>query len=393
MVAEMVTVAPEGLHIPLDKIRDDLDQVRRDWSYDDGKQKLAELTESVREHGVLQPIEVSPRGGGLYDVLMGHRRFDAARRVGLTEIPAVVRDATGKERRILQLVENLQRQDISPIDEGDTYIDLINKYGCTKASLASDLNVHVTVVTRAVRIASNPALREAVRANLIMPHVALQLTELTDTYAAPFYTRMRQGHRVTGLDVQAAKYQQRLDGVSKSARFNTKPGQHTDIVEERVAKVTSLRAEGLSHPRIAEILGVSIWAAKFYLKIARRRASGTPDVDLFVTSRRDDLAPEKNDSPAPLVATLHPDYLLSDLHEPTTNAARSPLPQLAPDTTKNIPTTPLVVVPPARPVEVTWCNACAPFKGNADFERALVWAASHGMTAVEMLEQYRNERR
>ncbi len=395
MVTQKTTVAPEGLYIPLDKIRDGLEQVRRDWAYDGGREKLEELTESIRLHGVLQPIEVSPRSDGFYDVLVGHRRFEAARRLKSPFIPCVVRHATEQERQIVQLVENLVRQDLSPVDQGLAYARMIQEQGYTMRSLAHELGVHVRVIKSHLRLSTNPILREAACKGLIYPHVALKLTEMHPDYAAPLYERLQRGYGVVLRDVDKARHRQHKSGVFTSNRYGAQKGMYKPEIESLANKIASMHARGMGHHAIAAELGIAQWTERHLFDLATQSENNFDEHDEGVPTENSGLTISIDD-PTRLVVRVEP-TTASTPASATPNAVRSPLPYRASDAPqepqeRSAPMEITAYQQPSRPAEVTWCDVCAPFAGAA-FERALSWAASRGMTAVDMLEQYRAQRR
>ena len=97
---------------------------------------LGELAESIRARGVIQPIIVRPRGGGRYELVAGERRWRAAQRAQLHEIPAIVRELEDREVMALALIENLQREDLNPVEEARAYRRLADEEGMTQAEIA-----------------------------------------------------------------------------------------------------------------------------------------------------------------------------------------------------------------------------------------------------------------
>ncbi len=412
MVTQKTTVAPEGLYIPLDKIRDDLDQVRRDWGYDGGKDKLQELVESIRLHGVLQPIEVSPRPGGLYDVLIGHRRFDAARKAGLREIPAVVRRATNDERIVLQLVENLLRADVSPVDEGEAYKSLIDNYRYTIATLSTKFGKSLPYISARLRILDDNVLRKAVNDGVIAPSVAYGITMLAAPYDQPLRLRLQAGDKVVPKDILDAREHQAANGAvnprnasSRLPRWNRQDlRRETDARRRRILDMRDNK--GMTYSDIARVFGLDAKTVLGNYKEAKARGldpnnepvdakaaldDGFNRLDQPVPVHHSDLIITVDD-PSRLVVRVEP-VMTPTLPPPTPNAVRSPLPYCAPDPPqkpqeRSASMEITAYHQPLRPAEVTWCDVCRPFAGAA-FERALSWAASRGMTAVDMLEQYR----
>jgi ParB family chromosome partitioning protein len=125
--------------------------------------KLEELAASIREHGVVEPILVRQEGGS-YRILAGERRWRAAQRAGLKEIPAVLREATEREAFELALVENLQRADLNAIEEAEAYEVLLTDHGLTQEVIAKRVGKERSTVANALRLLKLPDdVREAVR--------------------------------------------------------------------------------------------------------------------------------------------------------------------------------------------------------------------------------------
>ncbi|MEG1687157.1 MAG: ParB/RepB/Spo0J family partition protein [Angelakisella sp.] len=117
---------------------------------------LQELADSIREHGVLQPIVVRAIPGGAYQIIAGERRWRASRLAELSEIPAVVVEADDNKVMELALIENLQRQDLSPIEEAQGYKTLMESYGLTQEQVAKRMGKSRPAITNAVRLLSLP---------------------------------------------------------------------------------------------------------------------------------------------------------------------------------------------------------------------------------------------
>lgn len=117
---------------------------------------LAELSDSIKEHGVLQPIVVRSIPGGAYQIIAGERRWRASRMAGLTEIPAVIIEASDDKVRELALIENLQRQDLTVLEEAQGYKSLMDHCGLTQEQVAQRVGKSRPVVANAVRLLSLP---------------------------------------------------------------------------------------------------------------------------------------------------------------------------------------------------------------------------------------------
>jgi ParB family transcriptional regulator, chromosome partitioning protein len=137
--------------IPLAAIQPSLHNPRR------GIGDVAELADSLREHGLLQPVVVRQRAEG-YELIAGHRRYSAAKLLGWTEIAAVVRDETDEQAYILTLVENLQREDLSPREEAAALEVLIRERGWTTRRVGQEIKRSHMYVSRRLRVFDDPVL-------------------------------------------------------------------------------------------------------------------------------------------------------------------------------------------------------------------------------------------
>ncbi len=142
-----------GMHrIPMQRIRVNPLQPRTEMD----PARLDELAESIRERGVMQPILVR-RAGDYFELVAGERRFQASRKLGLMEIPAVVREIADEEMLELALIENLQREDLNPVDEASGYRRLIEMLGITQEEAARRVGRDRTTVANSLRLLQLPA--------------------------------------------------------------------------------------------------------------------------------------------------------------------------------------------------------------------------------------------
>jgi ParB family chromosome partitioning protein len=117
---------------------------------------LAELADSISQHGVLQPLLVRPIFGGGYQIVAGERRWRAARMAGITEVPAVIREMSDSEVMELALIENLQREDLNPLEEARGYQALIETYQFTQEEVSKTVGKSRPTVTNALRLLNLP---------------------------------------------------------------------------------------------------------------------------------------------------------------------------------------------------------------------------------------------
>ncbi len=117
-------------------------------------EKIEELSESIKAHGVLQPLIVVPANNGKYKIVAGERRWRAAAKAGLKTVPVIIKNYSEQEILAISLVENLQRQDLHDIEKARTYQKLIEEFSLTHESLASVLGISRTAVTNTLRLLS-----------------------------------------------------------------------------------------------------------------------------------------------------------------------------------------------------------------------------------------------
>ena len=138
--------------IPLREIEPDPDQPRK--TFDD--ETLSELSASIAEHGLLQPIAVRHRAVGGYLIVAGERRWRACRMAGLTEVPAIVKDVTDEQAMELALVENLQREDLDPVEEAAGIRELMTRCGLTQEQAAQKLGKSRSALANSLRLLNLP---------------------------------------------------------------------------------------------------------------------------------------------------------------------------------------------------------------------------------------------
>ncbi len=138
--------------LPLREIEPDPGQPRK--TFDD--ETLAELSASIAEHGLLQPIAVRPKPSGGYLIVAGERRWRASRMAGLTEVPVIVKDVTDEQAMELALVENLQREDLDPVEEASGIRELMTRCDLTQEQAARKLGKSRSALANSLRLLSLP---------------------------------------------------------------------------------------------------------------------------------------------------------------------------------------------------------------------------------------------
>lgn len=147
LTEERETSSPYRL-LPLYKVEPNPTQPRQDFS----EAELQSLSDSIAVHGVVQPLTVRETENGYYQIIAGERRWRAARMAGLSEIPAVIIEADDKKAMELALIENLQRQDLNPVEEALGYQSLMEDYGLTQEETASSVGKSRPAIANALRL-------------------------------------------------------------------------------------------------------------------------------------------------------------------------------------------------------------------------------------------------
>ena len=186
--------------LPIHKVEPNPHQPRRDFD----PEELQSLADSIATHGVVQPLTVRENGSGYYQIIAGERRWRAARMAELREIPAVIIEADDKKVMELALIENLQRQDLNPVEEALGYQTLMDEYGLTQEETAAQVGKSRPAVANMLRLlALNEEVLDMVRrGELSAGHaraiVALKTDKLQKTAA--------QKIAALGLSVRQAEF-------------------------------------------------------------------------------------------------------------------------------------------------------------------------------------------
>jgi ParB family chromosome partitioning protein len=153
LLGESVTQPQEPLRLPIQKIEPNPDQPRRRFD----EEELQALADSIALHGMIQPLAVRESRNGFYQIIAGERRWRAARLAGLTEVPVVVLEADDRTVMELALIENLQRQDLNPLEEARGYRQLMEEFHLTQEQVAEQVGKSRPAVANALRLLSLPA--------------------------------------------------------------------------------------------------------------------------------------------------------------------------------------------------------------------------------------------
>ncbi|MFH1519866.1 MAG: ParB/RepB/Spo0J family partition protein [Candidatus Omnitrophota bacterium] len=154
----------EFMHLSLDKIKPAKHQPRQEV----GEKELGELTQSIKAKGFIQPIVVRTIADGSYEVVAGERRYQAAKSLGLNEIPTIVKELSDQDAFVLAIAENLQRQDLNPIEEAQAFRRLISEFEFSLEEVAQFVGKDKTTVVNALRLLKLPDnIKQALQKGII----------------------------------------------------------------------------------------------------------------------------------------------------------------------------------------------------------------------------------
>jgi ParB family chromosome partitioning protein len=223
--------APEAgpSRVPIDSIQPNPRQPRQ--SFREGE--LEELSASIREHGVIQPLIVSPLADGTYVLIAGERRLQAARRAGLRTVPVVIRQATDQQLLELALIENVQRADLNPLEEAEAFQHLVREFGLSHDSLAARVGKSRVTVTNTLRLLeAAPAVKQALVDQRITEGHARALLALHSARAQEAAL-----HTVLNLDLSVRQTEQlarKLGGQKPVAKKKAGRSPNVNDVEKRL---------------------------------------------------------------------------------------------------------------------------------------------------------------
>ena len=206
---------PELAHIAVDQIHANAKQPRKRFDHE----AVSGLAESIKAQGLIQPVVVRPRLEGGYELIAGERRWRAAKEAGIASVPAVVREADDRDTLLLGLVENVAREDLSPIEEARAYAMLIDEFGLSLGEVAERVGKSKPTVSNRIRL-------------LELPEDVLSMiarNELTEGHARAVLSvpdhdgRRRLARRIVkeGLSVRAAERAARWAGARTKERKAT----------------------------------------------------------------------------------------------------------------------------------------------------------------------------
>ncbi|MCF2663695.1 ParB/RepB/Spo0J family partition protein [Oscillibacter valericigenes] len=172
----MDTETQGAMYLPISEVESNSAQPRKFFD----EAALAELADSIRQHGIIQPLTVRRLSSGYYQIIAGERRWRAARLAGLSEVPVTVIEADDRKAAELAMIENLQREDLNPMEEAAGYRSLIDQHHMTQEEAANRVGKSRSAVTNALRLLElTPAVQNQVEAGLLSAGHARALVPLS----------------------------------------------------------------------------------------------------------------------------------------------------------------------------------------------------------------------
>ena len=231
--------------LPISQVESYAGQPRKNFD----QEKLEELAESIRQHGIIQPLTVRKLSSGYYQIIAGERRWRAARLAGLTEVPAVIIEADDRKAMELAMIENLQREDLNPMEEaeGNTRSSVEN-YGMTQEQAAQRVGKSRSAVANALRLlALSPALRQMVENGKLSAGHARALLPLSPALQEQAAATIIKNN----LSVRQAE--QLVKRLQSEPKLEKKPSPAVNYVAEAERELSGKLGRGLPHcPRQKE---------------------------------------------------------------------------------------------------------------------------------------------
>ncbi|MCI5746531.1 chromosome partitioning protein, ParB family [Eubacterium pyruvativorans] len=223
------------VYIGIEQIKPNVNQPRKKFN----EERIAELAESILKHGIIQPLVVR-RSGAFYEIVAGERRWRAARRADLEKVPCIIREFTDEENMLIAIIENLQREDLDPIEEANGLNQMIKKFGMTQEEVSKSISKSRPYISNSLRLLKLPEyIQELVsEGKLSMGHARALISVEDPKLQSEICSRIVKD----GLSVR---------DVEKLVAQNTRPRRKR---AKRVKSPDTVRAEN----RLKEIYGTRV---------------------------------------------------------------------------------------------------------------------------------------
>ena len=217
--AENTDETTEGaVSVKISEIEPNRDQPRKEFD----SEALSELADSISQHGVLQPLLLRPLLTGGYRIVAGERRWRAARMAGLTEVPAVIREMSDAEEMLFALIENLQREDLTPLEEARGYRTLIEAQDFTQEEVSKAVGKSRPAITNALRLLNLPEDIQGMleRGEITAGHARTLLSFKSQEDMRLGAQKAKDGASVRELEALAKRLNEKKESLPKTPRKN-----------------------------------------------------------------------------------------------------------------------------------------------------------------------------
>jgi ParB family chromosome partitioning protein len=235
------------IEVRINEIEPNTDQPRK--TFDD--EKLAALAESIKQHGIVQPLIVQ-QDGNMYRIVAGERRWRAARLAGIDTVPVIVRDLSDRQVMEVALIENLQREDLNPVEEAEAYEKLISEFGMTQEEVASIVGKSRPAVTNAIRLLS---LSDDIKTRLISGEIssghARALLSLAD---AKLRLKVMQEIIDKGMSVRETEKLIKQLTTTKKQKAKKMPDAEYQAIEDRFREILGTKVKIMNNKKNGKIL-------------------------------------------------------------------------------------------------------------------------------------------
>ena len=217
--AENTDETTEGaVSVKISEIEPNRDQPRKEFD----SEALSELADSISQHGVLQPLLLRPLLTGGYRIVAGERRWRAARMAGLTEVPAIIREMSDAEEMLFALIENLQREDLTPLEEARGYRTLIEAQDFTQEEVSKAVGKSRPAITNALRLLNLPEDIQGMleRGEITAGHARTLLSFKSQEDMRLGALKAKDGASVRELEALAKRLNEKKESLPKTPRKN-----------------------------------------------------------------------------------------------------------------------------------------------------------------------------
>lgn len=236
------TLSPDAInYIEINDIMPNRTQPRRFFDDD----KISELADSIREHGMIQPVVVRPASGDGFEIVAGERRWRAARKADLRVIPCIIREISDRENMLLALIENMQREDLNPIEEASAFREMMGRYELTQAEVSKSVGKSRPYITNAAEIIKTS--RNEFQQFVIDGTLAIGMPAIAGVEDETLQISLAELAKDGGLSVRALEQM-----ISEAAEEADKPSDKESVRQKKNSEIIAIEEE------LKEVLGTKV---------------------------------------------------------------------------------------------------------------------------------------